>query len=158
PAASSTVWYAPRRKWRILSMMRLCCLSLSFKPQFTGRQMDDLSFIDLCARLELDGVDFNLASLRTLARDHLRKVKKTCLERGLTIACIGINNNFGRPVQEQELVKAQIRQGLDAAQFLGSPLVRLFAGYVHKDDRREAVWKRTVDGLRRAADQGEKAG
>ena len=40
-------------------MMRLCCLSLTFQPQFTARQIDDFSFVDLCASLQLDGVDFN---------------------------------------------------------------------------------------------------
>jgi sugar phosphate isomerase/epimerase len=139
-------------------MMRLCCLSLSFKPQFAAKQMDDMNFIDLCAQLDLDGVDFNVSSLRSLAKDHLKKVKKTCLERGLTIACLGISNNFGRPDKEQGLVQEQIRQGIDAAQFLGAPVVRLFAGYVRKGDSRAAVWKRSVQGLKRAAEYGEKAG
>ena len=60
-------------------MMRLCCLSLSFKPEFASGQMDDLKFIDLCAQLELDGVDFNLNSFRSLERDHLKKIKMACL-------------------------------------------------------------------------------
>src|SRR5438874_2651439 len=136
-------------------MMRLCCLSLSFKPEFDTKQMDDLSFIDLCSRLELDGVDFNLRSLRSLEPEHLKKIKKTCLERGLSIACIGVSNDFGRPPEEQD---KQIRQGLDAAQFLGAPVVRLFAGYVRGGQTREAVWKRTVDGLKRAAEYAEKVG
>jgi sugar phosphate isomerase/epimerase len=76
----------------------------------------------------------------------------------LTIACVGINNNFGRPPQEQQEVQQGIRVGIDTAQFLGAPVVRLFAGYVRKDDIREAVWKRTVEGLKRAADYAEKAG
>jgi sugar phosphate isomerase/epimerase len=136
-------------------MMRLCCLSLSFKPEFTAGQMDDLKFIDLCARLELDGVDFNMRSFRAPDRDHLKKIKKLCLERGLSIACLGVNNNFGRPADEQE---AQVRQGIDTAQFLGAPVVRLFAGSVGAGQTREAVWKRAVEGLRRAAEYGERAG
>jgi sugar phosphate isomerase/epimerase len=139
-------------------MMRLCCLSLSFQPEFKSKQLNDLSFIDLCAQLRLDGVDFNMASFASLEKDHLKKVKKTCLERGLTIACIGINNDFGRPLQEQDAVLQQIQTGLDTAQFLGAPVLRLFAGYVHGEETREAVWKRTVDGLKRAADYAEKAG
>jgi sugar phosphate isomerase/epimerase len=138
--------------------MRLCCLSLSFRPQFTAKQLEDLTFVDLCAQLQLDGVDFNMGSFRSLAADHLRKVKKACLERGLTIACVGINNNFGRPLEEQEQVQQRIRLGIDTAQILGAPVVRLFAGYVGKDDSREAVWKRTVEGLKRATDYAEKAG
>src|SRR5262249_26088024 len=75
-----------------------------------------------------------------------------------TVACLGISNNFGRPESEQEMVQQQIRQGIDAAQFLGAPLVRLFAGYVGKGDSREAVWKRSVAGLKAAAEYAEKAG
>ena len=36
--------------------------------------MDDLKFIDLCSLLELDGVDFNRSSLRSLDRDHLKEL------------------------------------------------------------------------------------
>jgi sugar phosphate isomerase/epimerase len=139
-------------------MMRLCCLSLSFKPEFETKQMDELTFVDLCSRLALDGVDFNLRSFRSLERDHLKKIKRTCLERGLTIACIGVNNDFGRPPEEQDAVQQHIRQGLDVAQFLGAPVVRLFAGSVRQGQDRQAVWKRCVLGLRRAADYADKVG
>src|SRR5262245_28644835 len=122
-------------------MMRLCCLSLSFKREFQSKQMDDLKLIDLCGLLELDGVDFNLSSFHSLDRDHLKTVKKRCLDRGLTIACLGISNDFGRPPQEQEAVQNQIRQGIATAQFLGAPVVRLFAGYVKAGENRDAVWK-----------------
>jgi len=139
-------------------MMRLCCLSLSFKPAFDAKQMDEFTFIDLCAQLQLDGVDFNLRSLRSLERDHLKKVKKACLERGLSIACVGVSNDFGRATEEQETIQKQIQQGLDAAQFLGAPVVRLFAGSVRDGQSRQEIWKRTVAGLKRAADYAEKVG
>ena len=139
-------------------MMRLCCLSLSFKPEFASRQMDDLKFTELCAQLALDGVDFNMSSLRSREPDHLKKVKKACLERGLSIACLGVSNDFGRPAGEQEAVRKQVRQGIDAAQFLGAPVVRLFAGGLKAGEARAAVWKRAVEGLRQAAEYGEKVG
>src|SRR5581483_10870895 len=127
---------------RSAAMMRLCCLSLSFKPEFAAKQMDDLKFIDLCAMLELDGVDFNMSSLASLEKDHLKKVKKACLERGLSIACVGVSNDFGRPAEEQEAVEKKVREGIDTAQFLGAPLVRLFAGTVKTGQKRDDVWKR----------------
>jgi sugar phosphate isomerase/epimerase len=139
-------------------MMRLACLSLSFKPEFAAKQMDDLKFIELCATLELDGVDFNTGSFASLEKDHLKKVKKACLERGLSIACVGVSNDFGKKADDQEAVQKQIREGIDAAQYLGAPLVRLFAGNVRGDDPREAVWKRAVEGLKRAAAYGGKTG
>jgi sugar phosphate isomerase/epimerase len=139
-------------------MMRLCCLSLSYKPEFTAKQMDDLKFIELCSMLDFDGVDFNMGSLASLEKDHLKKIKKACLERGLTIACIGVSNDFGRPPEEQEAVQKQVREGIETAQYLGAPIVRLFAGYVKGGQTREAVWKRTVEGLKQAAAYGEKTG
>jgi sugar phosphate isomerase/epimerase len=139
-------------------MMRLCCLSLSFKPEFAAKQMDDLRFIDLCADLGLDGVDLNVGSLCSPEKDHLRKLKRACVAHGLTIACLGVNNDFGRPAKDQDAVQQQVRDGIETAQFLGAPLVRLFAGYVAAGDKREAVWQRTVEGLKQAADAGERAG
>jgi sugar phosphate isomerase/epimerase len=140
------------------AMMRLCCLSLNFLPEFVSRQMDDLKFIDLCGQLGLDAVDFNLRSFQWLEREHLKKIKKMCLERGLSIACLGVSNDFGRPADEQEAVRGQVHQGIDIAQFLGAPLVRLFAGSLKFGEAREVVWKRAVEGLRQSADYGEKVG
>jgi sugar phosphate isomerase/epimerase len=139
-------------------MMRLACLSLSFKPEFAAKQMDDLKFIELCAMLELDGVDFNMSSFASLDKDHLKKIKKACLEHGLTIACVGVSNDFGRPANEQETVMKQVREGIETAQFLGAPVARLFAGNVKPGTKREDVWKRTVEGLKQSAAYGEKLG
>ena len=139
-------------------MMRLCCLSLSFQPEFKAKLLNDLTFIDLCGHLQLDGVDLNMGSFASRDKEHLRRLKRTCLDRGLTIACVGINNNFGRPAGEHDAVQQEIRSGIDTAQFLGAPVVRLFAGYVGRGDSREAVWTRTVAGLKRAAEYAEKSG
>jgi sugar phosphate isomerase/epimerase len=56
------------------------------------------------------------------------------------------------------MVREQVRQGIDVAQFLGAPVVRLFAGSVGQGQDRAAVWQRAVEGLRWAAEAGEKAG
>jgi sugar phosphate isomerase/epimerase len=139
-------------------MMRLCCLSLSFQPEFAAGQMDDLKLLDLCAQLQLDGVDLHVSSLRSLEPEHLKKIKRTCLQRGLSVACVDVSNDFGRPAGEQEAVRQQIRQGIAVASALGAPLVRLFAGSVGQGQAREAVWQRSVEGLQWAAELGAKAG
>ena len=100
--------------------MRLGCLSLSFRPEFQARQLDDLRFIDLCAQLGLDGVDFNMGSFQSLERGHLKKIKKACVEHGLDITCIGVSNNFGRGSAEQEAVQQQI---LEPQLHVGEPLL-----------------------------------
>jgi hypothetical protein len=144
--------------WEEAAMMRLCCLSLNFQREFASRQMDDLKFINLCGQLGLDGVDFNLRSFQSLEREHLNKIKKTCLERGLSIACLGVSNDFGRPADERGAVQQRVRQGIDTAQFLGASLVRPFAGSLKFRETREVVWMRAVDGLRQSAVYGEKVG
>jgi sugar phosphate isomerase/epimerase len=74
------------------------------------------------------------------------------------MACIGISNDFGRPPEQQDQQFELIRRGIDVAQYLGAPVVRLFAGYVARGDDRQAVWDRSVAGLRRAAQYSFDAG
>src|SRR5262245_31750860 len=111
-------------------MMRLCCLSLSYNPNFKSKQLDDIKFVELCAQLGLDGVDINMGSFQSLEKDHLKKLKKLALDRGLDIACIGMNSRVGRNRAEQDKEFEQTKQGIDVAALLGAPLVRLFAGHV----------------------------
>lgn len=139
-------------------MMRLCCLSLSYSKDFGQKLVNDLQFIELCAGMGLDGVDINLGSFQSLEKSHLKKLKKLCLDRGLDIACIGISNRIGRTDAEQDQDFEKTKRGIDVAAFLGAPVVRLFAGYVQPGDKREDVFKRSAEGLRRAAEYGEQVG
>lgn len=139
-------------------MMRLCCLSLSYSRQFTSKQLDDLKFINLCADMGLDGVDINMANFKSLDKEHLKQIKKTCLDRGLDIACIGLGSKIGRNRAEKDQEFEKTKQGIDVAAFLGAPVVRLFAGYVQPGEKREDVFQLSVEDLRRAAEYGEKVG
>jgi sugar phosphate isomerase/epimerase len=94
----------------------------------------------------------------SLEPEHLKKIKRTCLERGLSIACLGVSNDFGRPAKEQESVRKQVRQGIGIAQLLGAPVVRLFGGNLKTGQMRQVIWKQVVEGLRQSAEYGEKVG
>ena len=75
-------------------MMRLCCLSLSYSVDFGQKLVNDLQFIELCSEMKLDGVDINMGSFQSLEKEHLKKIKRLCVDRGLDIACIGISNKI----------------------------------------------------------------
>ncbi|MBI3463574.1 MAG: sugar phosphate isomerase/epimerase [Planctomycetes bacterium] len=139
-------------------MMKLCCLSLSYKRSFVAGKMDVWSFIEECRRLDLDGVDLHQDSLTGRDEPYLRRVKRACLDRGLTIACFSINTSFGAAHEKQA---AEIEKGktwLRVAQYLGAPVTRFFAGSPIGEADRQAAFARSVECLRAMAEYGETLG
>ena len=139
-------------------MMKLCCLTLSYKRTFAAGQMDMPAFLDECRRLGLDGVDLHEAAFAREDRDHLAWVKRACLDRGLTIACLSISNSYARPASELPADLAKTKRWIDHAEFLGAPQVRVFAGRPTPSDDREAAWQRCAAALRETAQHGEQRG
>ena len=139
-------------------MMKLCCLSLSYKRTFQAGKMDVWSFIEECRRLDLDGVDLHQDSITSRDESYLRRVKRACLERGLTIACFSISTNFGVTNEKQA---AEIEKGktwLSVAQYLGAPVTRFFAGSPQGEADRPAAFARSVACLRAMAEHGDSLG
>ncbi len=137
-------------------MLRLAIMSLSYQRAFTAGQMDLFSYIAESRELGLDGVDLHGRHFASTDRDYLWQIKQACIRRGLTIACVSIPNNFALAPDALAAELDKTRQLIDAAAFLGAPLVRVFAGWSdHKD---EGTWGRVVTCLREAAAYGESKG
>lgn len=136
-------------------MYRLCSMSLSYSRTFESGRMDLFTYIEEARRLELDGVDLYGAHFASRDPAYLRQVKRACLTRGLTIACVSIPNNFALPPQELPAQLERTRDLIDLAQYLAAPVVRVFAGNGAQD---EGTWGRVVDCLRQAAAYGEDRG
>jgi sugar phosphate isomerase/epimerase len=139
-------------------MMKLCCLTLSYRRTFQAGGMDIWSFIEECRRLDLDGVDLHHDSLNGHDEGYLRRVKRACLDRGLSIACFSISTNFGVPAEKQAAEIDQGKQWLRAAQYLGAPVARFFAGSPQNEPDRPAAFRRSVECLRAMAEYGESLG
>ena len=85
-------------------MIKLACLSLSYKRLFAKGEMDIFSFLKQAYNLKFDGVDFNTKHIESTNKDYLRKIKQQCIEYGLIISCLGISNNFAKlekPVNDE---------------------------------------------------------
>jgi sugar phosphate isomerase/epimerase len=139
-------------------MMKLGCLTLSYKRTFAAGQMDLEGFLDECRALGLDGVDLHEAAFQREARDYLAWAKRAALDRGLTIACVSISNNYARPADELPADLAKTKRWIDHAAFLGAPQVRVFAGRPAESDSREAAWQRCAAALHETAEYGERLG
>ena len=81
-------------------MMKLGCMSLSYKDQFRDGKIDLAGFIDKAYDLRLDGIDIHTRALESEEPAYLRDIRMRCLRRGLAISYIGVSNDFGRPQEE----------------------------------------------------------
>jgi L-ribulose-5-phosphate 3-epimerase len=127
--------------------MKLACSSWSFEQVIAAGQMDQREWLRFCAQdLTLDGVELLDRHFPATDVAYLRQIKKLCADLYLTICAASVSNDFGRleageRQQEVERVKAWV----DIAHFLGAPVLRVLAGWVPAEQRREQ--RRGLPGL-----------
>ena len=138
--------------------MRLSCMSLSYQRSFERKEMDILTFLETCRNLNLDAASFHLRNLGEANTEHLKTVRRKYFDLGLAPGAVGVTTDFGlsREKLSEELEKA--REGIRVAMFLGAPTVRVFAGSPPEESQREEAFKRSVEGLRKVAEEGAAAG
>ena len=139
-------------------MMKLGCMSLSYKDQFSEGNLDLAGFIDKAGDLRLDGVDIHTRAFATDDPAYLRDIRMRCLKRGLAISYIGVSNNFGRPQEELPDVVADVKHWVDVAAFMGVPLVRIFAAWIPEGEPEEQVWARMIPCMHDVAEYGAEKG
>ena len=139
-------------------MMKLGCMSLSYKDQFAAGEIDLFGFIDRAYELRLDGIDIHTRAFASTDPAYLRDVRMRCLKRGLVISYIGVSNNFGKPESELKGVVDDVKHWVDVAAFMGVPLVRIFAAWIPKGEPEEQVWARMMPCMREVAAHGEEKG
>ncbi len=139
-------------------MMKLGCMSLSYKDQFASGRMDLVRFLDRAYELRLDGVDIHTRAFASTDPDYLRDIRVRALKRGLALSYIGVSNNFGKPESDLPGVVADVKHWVDVAAFIGIPLVRIFAAWVPEGEPEEQVWERMMPCMAEVADYGQEKG
>jgi len=139
-------------------MMKLGCMSLSYKDEFAAGQLDLEGFIERAHQLRLDGIDIHTRAFASTDPDYLRRIRMQALKRGLVLSYIGVSTNFGKPRDQLEDEVNTTRHWIDIAEFMGIPLVRVFAAWIPEGDTEEAVWVRMIPCLKEVAEHGEKKG
>ena len=139
-------------------MMKLGCMSLSYKQEFADGLLDLEGFIERAYQLGLDGIDLHTGAFASTEEDYLRALRMQALKRGLALSYIGVSSNFGKPQNELAEEVATAKQWIDTAAFMGIPLVRVFAAWVPPGDTEETVWARMMPCLQEVAAHGQSKG
>lgn len=139
-------------------MMKLGCMSLSYKAEFAASELDLEGFIERAYGLRLDGIDIHTRAFASTEPGYLRRIRMIALRRGLALSYIGVSNNFGRPQEELPSQVQTVKDWVDVAEFMGIPLVRIFAAWVPLGEDREEVWARMIPCLQEVTAHAERKG
>jgi sugar phosphate isomerase/epimerase len=139
-------------------MMKLGCMSLSYKDEFGAGKLDLEGFIERAYQMGLDGIDIHTRALASNEPDYLRSIRMMALKRGIALSYIGVSSNFGKPQEELDEEVSDAKHWIDVAQFMGIPLVRVFAAWIPAKDTEEAVWARMIPCLKEVAAYGQEKG
>ena len=128
-------------------MIKIGCNSLAL------RHLTAEDFIRTAAELRMDVVDFYCGVLASHERQYLASIKRLCLESGLPIGYIGANALLQGTAAENREQIADAKSQVDAAAFLGAPLVRVFCATVPESNADgEPLWPAMIEGYREIAD------
>ncbi|MBI2264485.1 MAG: sugar phosphate isomerase/epimerase [Armatimonadetes bacterium] len=138
--------------------MKLAASSWSVHRALEDGKMTQQDFILKCSReWHLDGVELLDRHFPRPTKNYLRELKRICTCEGLTISCIAVSNDFGKPTAAERRDEVdKVRKWIEAAAFLGAPVIRVFAGSAQ--ERPEQIRPKMVENLRRCSDSGEEAG
>jgi len=139
--------------------MQLSLCTWSYHRTLESAQLNFDQLIDLAARdLKLNGVDIIADHLPKTDKRYLVDLKKKCADLTLTIACLSPGNNFGQ-ADEKSLTREvdTVKKWIDCAYILGSPVVRIFAGWAPKEEQ-ERLWPNVVKGIQRSAEYAKELG
>ncbi len=109
--------------------MRLSCLPVSLYGEFTAGRMSLEDWFQLAAQLHLDGADISVAHLDSLTPPYLKQLRAAALASGVEIAMLVTYSDFALPdATGRSANMARVKQQIEAAAYLGAPLIRLTAG------------------------------
>jgi sugar phosphate isomerase/epimerase len=138
----------PRMKLSLAAYSFESSLDLK-KPTMT---LDD--FIQFCAELDLDGTELTSYYFPTgSGHDYLMHIKELTVRLGLGISATAVGNDFCHPPgEERDKQLALAKQWIDNAVVMGTPVVRLFGGYIKRGDSADVAIERTAAGVNECLD------
>ena len=139
-------------------MWKLGCMSLSYSKEFGDGKLDLEGFIERAHQQRLDGIDLHTRAFASTDADYLRKIRMQALKRGLALSYIGVSTNFGQEEEKLPDIVADAKHWIDVAEFMGIPLVRVFAAWIPEGESEESVWARMIPCLKEVADHGQSKG
>ncbi len=138
--------------------MKLSCSSYSYHRAFAAGKFTLLEWIEFCGQaLRLEGIEIESGHFPGTALPELKQIKKAVVDQHLTLACVTTYNDFGYESSIKNRAELDtVKRWVDIALQLGSPLLRIFAGWPHGE--KEACWPRMVECLIQATAYAEQQG
>ena len=139
--------------------MKISCSSWSYHRTFEAGKLDQISWIDLCAKkLKLDGVELLSDHFPSFEKRYLRDLKKRIIDYGLTVACVSASNHFtiGSTAERNREID-KVKRWADIGLFMSAPLIRIFAGGA-KELNDEIMWAKVIKALYKCSRYGQKIG
>lgn len=134
--------------------MKLSVSAWSFDNKIRTGEWDTAQFVTSMGELGADAVDLNTRYLPSLDRDALRPVKEASIRSTVPLAALRCVNDFADENSDSQL--AYMSTVLEAANYLGTPRVRVYAGWPGDDYQKS--WNTMIDTLAKAADLAEAHG
>lgn len=146
--------------------MKLGLCTWSYNRTFASKKMDLEKLFRVCAdELKIGGIDiidvhFKSGDPQVLLKemDYLLKIKKLSTDLQVTISAVSPGNSFGKDKEADERSEVdKINKWTDIAYILGSPNLRIFAGWAPKERHKE-LWPKVVKSIKECAAYAAKKG
>jgi sugar phosphate isomerase/epimerase len=122
--------------------------------------MDQMSWLQECARLDLDGVELLGYHFPSTDAEYLRRVKKTCADLYLSVAMVSAAGHLTVLDDAKRAAEVKdIARWAEAAAMLGAPCLRFFAGSgTEMDQGGPALYAKVKAAIQEVAAIGQKQG
>jgi len=139
--------------------MKLATCAYSYRDLLTKGKMTLLEFLDTAAGLGFDGVEWTAYYFPETTKEYLTRIKRETFVRGLDISGTAAGGNFADADPEKRKKQAEnVRAWIEKSAWLGSSVLRVFAGGCPEGTKREVAEGWVRDGLAECARLGEKEG
>lgn len=162
PAAAETAHANPKPARTGGAYLKVGCCAYSYRQylQAKSNPMTLFEFLDLCAGMNLDGVELTSYYFPDpLTPEFLNKLTRHAFLLGLEVGGSATNCNFCVPKGEQrDKELAHIRKWLDYSRDMGSRAMRIFAGGAPKGTTNDEARKWVVECIEELLPHAEKCG
>ncbi len=139
--------------------MKLSCLPVSLYAEFASGQRSLGGWFRLAASLGLDGADLSVAHITSRTPEYLAGLRSEAESAGVQIAMLATYTDFTHPdADERERQIADLRHWIEAATYLGTPLLRVTAGQAHPGVAEDTGLEWAATGLVACMDEAKAAG
>jgi len=139
--------------------MKLSCCAYSYRSLLTSGQMTLESFLDRCAELRFDGVELTQYYFAEETDAYLNHLKREAFARGLDVSGTAVGGNYCEADEDKRRQQIEhVKDWLVKSARLGSPVLRVFAGYQPKDVDEGTARRWVQDGLAECAEVAAECG